>query len=76
MNAMACNMVSNGTYCASESCPIAVAETATDAASFIYSYTDITIIQFLSWNPFIDRNMIAEGEVVCIGYVAFQNFSH
>ena len=70
MNNVLCNVIPNGTYCASESCQIVVLDENYSAAMFLSSspaYENITITQFQTWNAYINLNNMRLGEAVCIG---------
>lgn len=70
MNNVLCNVISNGTYCASESCQIVVLDDNYSAAMFLSSspaYENITITQFQTWNAYINLNNMRLGEAVCVG---------
>jgi hypothetical protein len=65
MNDVICSTIPNGTYCATESCQIAVLTQDFNADMFLASstaYENITITQFQNWNAYINLNSIRKGE--------------
>ena len=72
LNPVGCNLIPSGTYCTSQPCQIATIPTQMGATMFLQSspgYSNITITQFISWNPFSNTDNFIKGDVVCIGYV-------
>lgn len=67
LNAISWNIVPAGSYCAPESCQVAVVNQTTGVQSFVASYGNITETQFWTWNNYMDSKNLIEGEVVCVG---------
>ncbi|KAL4901141.1 hypothetical protein BDW74DRAFT_181995 [Aspergillus multicolor] len=61
--------LSNGTYCLPEPCAIAVIANDTSAPLLLQSeaYQNITLVQFVSWNPDIDLKNLFLGDTICVG---------
>ncbi|MCJ1394842.1 hypothetical protein MMC18_007722 [Xylographa bjoerkii] len=57
----------SASYCAPAPCPVTVVQALGDYKSFVAGYTNITLTQFKTWNPFVDVNMLQVGDVVCVG---------
>ncbi|RDW67396.1 uncharacterized protein DSM5745_09262 [Aspergillus mulundensis] len=63
--------LSNGTYCLPEPCDIAVIANDTSAPILLQSetYQNITMVQFVSWNPDVDLKNLFMGDTICVGRV-------
>lgn len=64
--------LANGTWCVPQPCLVAQIniEGGTTAANLIASdgpYPDISLVQFMRWNPGGYYNDILPGDVVCVG---------
>ncbi|KAH8799634.1 hypothetical protein F5884DRAFT_111945 [Xylogone sp. PMI_703] len=61
-----CLFMSNQTFCAPYSCDVTVITERMDFRSFINQYTNISTVQFQTWNPFADPTVLEVGDTVCI----------
>lgn len=69
---VSCQSLGDTSYCAPQSCPVAVVYQYTDYRPFVNLYSNMTYAQFLAWNSFVDGTTLLPGEVVCIGYAISQ----
>ncbi|MCJ1415007.1 hypothetical protein MMC32_001337 [Xylographa parallela] len=65
LNYVQCGSIT-GEICAPASCPIAVNNQTQSARPFVSNYNNFTLVQFLTWNPYLDPNTIMENETVCV----------
>ncbi|KAI9877824.1 MAG: hypothetical protein M1830_002721 [Pleopsidium flavum] len=65
-----CDDLGNKPYCAPLSCSVADVNTTIGVIQLLQTtptYSNITLTQFVAWNPSLDINNLRPGEVVCIG---------
>lgn len=68
-NKFSSGSLSNGSYCAPLSCAVEQVTRDIGAAEFLQlpSHTNITVTQFMAWNPSTHMQVIVSGEVICVG---------
>ncbi len=66
LNDISCASVSGTSFCAPDVCGIAVVPKLTDVRAFLESYDNITMTQFVEWNPFANLLALQEGDTVCV----------
>ncbi|KAF7553408.1 hypothetical protein G7Z17_g3645 [Cylindrodendrum hubeiense] len=67
LNDINCGYVNDGIFCAPLTCDVTVVQDMANAGAFIEPYDNITMTQFMAWNPHIDSRNIRTGSVVCVG---------
>ncbi|PQE12847.1 Peptidoglycan-binding Lysin subgroup protein [Rutstroemia sp. NJR-2017a BBW] len=80
-NDLDCSRLTDRTICAPMSCPILVVNTgATDFANMdvpistvVQQYTNLTLIEFYTYNYFISYDWVGQNDTICIGLVALQH---
>ncbi len=65
-NDITCASVRAGTFCIPIECGVAVVSKTMDARSFLENYDNVTMTQFMDWNPFANSRLLSEGDVVCV----------
>lgn len=73
-----CPALTNTTLCAPLSCPITVISLGDNIGTtnntlpvptWVASYSNFTLTQFLAWNPYLGLDHVTEGTTVCVGQV-------
>lgn len=73
-----CPALTNTTLCASMPCPITIISLGDNigttnntlpVSTWVASYSNITLTQFLAWNSYFGLDHVTEGTKVCVGYV-------
>nr|POE65198.1 lysm domain-containing protein [Quercus suber] len=67
MNDLSNVAVGSAPLCAPLPCKLAVLSQGTSAPNFVSSQPNITLLQFLSWNPYARANDLGKDESVCVG---------
>jgi hypothetical protein len=71
LNPVACNAIQNGTYCVPQSCQIARVPGPMSMLQFLENgnYTNVTLTQVSTWNPYSSVKSLNAGDILCIGRV-------
>jgi hypothetical protein len=67
-----CGDIGNGSFCLPLSCQVATVNYTYGASTYQFLHEkqpNITLIQFMNWNPYARFDKLKYGDVVCIGYV-------
>ncbi|KAK5739014.1 hypothetical protein LTR17_005532 [Elasticomyces elasticus] len=67
LNEISRMVASPGSYCAPESCDIAIVNVTTSAVNLVALYDNITETQFWTWNVYMEAKNLIAGDVVCVG---------
>lgn len=76
---MFCLDLSGETLCAPLSCPITTVDLGSaiawnnntlGVANWVANYSNFTLTQFISWNPYIGQGHVTHGTTVCVGSVS------
>lgn len=59
--------VGSNSLCAPLACNLAIVNILTSAPEFVVAQTNLTLFQFLQWNPYISAQDMLPGEAVCVG---------
>jgi len=75
-NGVSCGNLDNGTYCAPLPCQVLRLDMERSSAIELLQdpkYSNISLYQFMTWNPHAEMKDLMYNEVVCIGYVYNQD---